>query len=61
MTEPIRLFSGDIRLDKLSADIENLIYERAGGLNIPIVSVIGLLERIKLRLNDELNKTMYGE
>nr|DAU13513.1 MAG TPA: hypothetical protein [Caudoviricetes sp.] len=43
------LYYGDKRLDALHEAIMNEIYERAGG-KIPVLAVVGLLEKIKIEL-----------
>jgi len=50
------LYNGDKRLDALALAIEDLIYERVGGQDVPIVAVMGVLERLKLKLNNTLNR-----
>ena len=51
------LYNGDRRLDSLEEAIEDLIYERVGGLDVPVVAVMGILERLKIKFNDSLNET----
>lgn len=48
------LFFGDKRLDVLYDTILQEIYERAGGQDIPIVSVLGILDRIKQTLMEDM-------
>jgi hypothetical protein len=44
------LYDGDKRLDTLADAITDLIYDRAGGQDVPLVAVIGILEQIKFNL-----------
>lgn len=49
------LFNGDMRMGKLGEAMRDLIYEHVGGQNIPVASVVGLLEIVKKRLIDTLD------
>lgn len=44
------LYYGDMRLDNLLLALEDRIYETAEGHEIPVVTFIGILERVKWRL-----------
>ena len=48
------LFFGDKRLDNLYDVLLQEIYDRAGGQDIPIVSVLGILDKIKQTLLEEM-------
>ena len=50
MAKVKNLYGGDMRLDTLDKAITDLIYERVGGQDIPIVSVVGVLGKIRLKL-----------
>lgn len=49
------LYFGDKRLDNLLAALEEEIYHRCVGQEISIVTVIGVLERIQWRLQQEMD------
>jgi hypothetical protein len=44
------LYYGDKRLDTLADAITDMIFDRVGGQDVPLVAVIGVLEQIKLNL-----------
>lgn len=48
MTKTINLFDGDMRCETLLSALLDLIYERGNGLPMP--SVIGVIELLKLEL-----------
>lgn len=49
------LYNGDMRLDNLENQLENAIYELCGGRDVPMLAVIGVLERVKWNLMKELD------
>lgn len=54
--EVVDLYDGDMRLDNLLLDIETAIYNTCGGRGIAIMSLIGVLERVKWRFMQELDE-----
>lgn len=50
--EPEQLYDGDKRVDAFVDDVENKIYELCGG-RLTVVTVIGILERVKWRFMRE--------
>ena len=49
-----RLFFGDKRLDNLYHALRDEIQERLGGQNIPAMTVVGVIEKIKLDIIKEV-------
>ena len=49
------LYFGDRRLDNLQDAIRDLIYDRVGGKDVPVVAVMGILQRLIIEFNDSLN------
>lgn len=54
MTNVEHLFDGDMRCETLLQAVKALIYER--GVGIPVPTIIGILEILKLDLRDEIIK-----
>ena len=50
------LYFGDMRLDNLEKDITEYIHNRVGGTDITYASVVGLLEKIKLKLLKQMSE-----
>ena len=56
MTNVEPLYYGDKRLDSLLGEIEDNIYALAAeGHEIPVVTFIGILERVKWRLQQSID------
>jgi len=56
MNDPEPLYYGDKRIDALGEAIKNEVYNRCAGTNISAVTVIGLIEKVKLDLIMEFFK-----
>lgn len=50
MSKLIELFEGDPRLGELAGEITEVILNRADDQNLPMPSVLGVLELIKIEL-----------
>lgn len=56
MSEKIEsLYRGDIRLDNFLNEIEALIYDKCEGRDIPFLTIIGVLDRVKWNLMKDLD------
>ena len=56
MNEPEPLYYGDMRLDALSERIKEVIFDAAEKQDIPLATVLGLLDIIKYQLLSETNE-----
>jgi len=52
--QPERLYFGDKRLDALYWALRDEIQERLGGQDIPAMTVVGVIEKIKLDIIKEV-------
>lgn len=56
--QPVNLFNGDMRLETLYCKLREEIYERCSGTDIPVLAVVGVLEKIKL---DIIKETFWDD
>ena len=49
------LYDGDMRIDALLDEIERVIYDVCGDRDVAVVSVLGVLDRVKWRLQQDMD------